>query len=191
MPENMKAAIARTFAQMAGERSVDKISVKDLVEACHISRQTFYYHFQDMMEVIEWLVRQAAGETLEEGLRSGSAQRALGIFTRSAVAHRGLLQKLMSSKRRAQVERLMVETVRSVLEELSRERPIRRDVSGADREAALDFYAFGIVGLLLKYSGRRDADPEQMAEQMYRLLAGGSGQAEEGGGSPAGAAPFA
>ena len=67
----------------------------------------------------------------------------------------------------------------------------RRDVSGADREAALDFYAFGIVGLLLKYSGRRDADPEQLAEQMYRLLAGGSGQAEEGGGSPAGAAPFA
>ena len=41
MPVNMKAVIAETFLRMAGERSVDKISVKDLVEECHISRQTF------------------------------------------------------------------------------------------------------------------------------------------------------
>ena len=53
MPVNMKAMIAETFLTLAGQKNVDKITVKDLVEACGISRQTFYYHFQDIIDVVE------------------------------------------------------------------------------------------------------------------------------------------
>ena len=53
MPVNMKNMIADAFLAMTARKSVDKITVKDLVEACDISRQTFYYHFQDILEVIE------------------------------------------------------------------------------------------------------------------------------------------
>ena len=172
MPVNMKAVIAETFLRMAGERSVDKISVKDLVEECHISRQTFYYHFQDLMEVIEWAVSQAARRTLEDGRQAGSAQEALRIFVTSATEHSGLLQRLLNSQRREQVERLMVETVRSCLEELSRDRPPMESISAGDRETALDFYAFGIVGLLLKNTGKRGLDVDLLASQMHRLLSG-------------------
>lgn len=42
MPINMKALIAETFASLAQHKDIDKITVKDLVEACSISRQTFY-----------------------------------------------------------------------------------------------------------------------------------------------------
>lgn len=54
MPVNVKGMIADTFMQLSREKNVDKITVKDLVERCGISRQTFYYHFQDLLEVIEW-----------------------------------------------------------------------------------------------------------------------------------------
>ena len=59
MPINMKAVIADAFVSLAQRKNVDKITVKDLVEACGISRQTFYYHFQDILEVIEWSMQQA------------------------------------------------------------------------------------------------------------------------------------
>ena len=54
MPANMKGMIADAFVSLSGEKPIDKITVKDLVEKCSISRQTFYYHFQDILEVIEW-----------------------------------------------------------------------------------------------------------------------------------------
>lgn len=60
----MKATIAKAFMEVSKTKSVDKITVKDLVEACHISRQTFYYHFQDILEVIEWSVQQVFEEIL-------------------------------------------------------------------------------------------------------------------------------
>lgn len=53
MPVDMKNVIAGTFATMAKQKGIDKITVKALIDACGISRQTFYYHFQDIMEVVE------------------------------------------------------------------------------------------------------------------------------------------
>lgn len=51
MPVDVKQVIAETFAGLLEHKNVEKITVKELVDACHISRQTFYYHFQDTMEV--------------------------------------------------------------------------------------------------------------------------------------------
>lgn len=54
MPVQVKPMIAEAFIRLSKQKNIDKITVKDLVEACGISRQTFYYHFQDILEVIEW-----------------------------------------------------------------------------------------------------------------------------------------
>ena len=45
-------AIIETLNDMLQKRTIDKITVKDLTEACGISRNTFYYHFHDLYEVL-------------------------------------------------------------------------------------------------------------------------------------------
>ena len=55
MPVDMKNVIASTFATMAKQKGIDKITVKAMIDACGISRQTFYYHFQDKYELINWI----------------------------------------------------------------------------------------------------------------------------------------
>ena len=59
MPVDMKAVIAGTYLQLVQHGNVDKITVKALIDACHISRQTFYYHFRDIMDVLEWSIQRA------------------------------------------------------------------------------------------------------------------------------------
>ena len=41
MPADRKGQIAEEFMKLAKSRPVDKITVKDIVTACHITRQTF------------------------------------------------------------------------------------------------------------------------------------------------------
>ena len=36
-------------------KPIDKITVKDLVEICGVNRQTFYYHFDDVYDLLEWV----------------------------------------------------------------------------------------------------------------------------------------
>ena len=43
-----KAYITDTFWQLLEEKPYNKITVQDIVDRCHVNRNTFYYHFQDI-----------------------------------------------------------------------------------------------------------------------------------------------
>ena len=93
MPVQFKPMIAEAFIRLSKQKNIDKITVKDLVEACGISRQTFYYHFQDILEVIEWSLDQAFSHLLEQSLAAEAPCRGSRTRTwtrRSASAHTGL-----------------------------------------------------------------------------------------------------
>ena len=73
MAVDMKQMIAETLTALLQRKSVDKITVKELVDACGISRQAFYYHFQDIMEVIEWITARALQTAVDVSLAAPSA----------------------------------------------------------------------------------------------------------------------
>ncbi len=52
-----KEAIRTAFSRLLSDRSFSKISVKDITQECGISRNTFYYHFRDKYELMDWIVR--------------------------------------------------------------------------------------------------------------------------------------
>lgn len=45
-------AIVETLNELLKKHTIDKITVKDLTKACGISRNTFYYHYHDIYEVL-------------------------------------------------------------------------------------------------------------------------------------------
>lgn len=172
MPVNMKLMIAEAFVSLSKEKSIDKITVKDLVETCNISRQSFYYHFQDILEVIEWSAEQAFQKLLDRSLKADNPEQVLYDFIMASEEAGTLLQKLLHSQRREQVEHLMVRSVHTYLQELVNQKGPRPRLSYEDMEAALRFCSYGIVGLLLESSEKKDTDQKKLAEQMCRLLTG-------------------
>lgn len=54
MANSTKREIMLMLGQFLREKRLDEITVKDLTEACGISRQAFYYHFSDLYEVVKW-----------------------------------------------------------------------------------------------------------------------------------------
>ena len=50
-----KEIIAKTFTELLDEKPMSKITVKDIVERCGVNRNTFYYHFKDIYDVLEWI----------------------------------------------------------------------------------------------------------------------------------------
>ncbi|MCR5823890.1 MAG: TetR/AcrR family transcriptional regulator [Lachnospiraceae bacterium] len=47
-----KKAIISTFVELLNEQPFDKITVKEIVERCEINRNTFYYHYKDIYELL-------------------------------------------------------------------------------------------------------------------------------------------
>lgn len=52
--ENIKNKIAETLVSLSQKKPINKITVKELSEECGVSRQTFYYYYQDIVDVLEW-----------------------------------------------------------------------------------------------------------------------------------------
>lgn len=58
MANKTKELIVDCFLSLVDRKPIDKISVTDLVEECNISRQTFYYHFDDINEMLRWAFQE-------------------------------------------------------------------------------------------------------------------------------------
>jgi len=76
VPLDVKAAVADALLELIRRKDADKITVKDLVEVCGISRQTFYYHFKDIVDVVEWAAQQGVQRLVHESLNAATPQEA-------------------------------------------------------------------------------------------------------------------
>ena len=164
MPLDVKAAVADALLELIRRKDADKITVKDLVEVCGISRQTFYYHFKDIVDVVEWAAQQGVQRLVRESLNAATPQEALGVFVDFAVESQPLVQRLLNSQRREAIERILADSLR--------ERRGTPALRAGDWKIALDFYAYGMTGLLLENCRQRDLDRQELADQLFRLLSG-------------------
>lgn len=61
--EKTKWSIVDALEHTLEEKSFSKISVADITQYCHIARQTFYNHFLDKYNVIDWVYAQLIKQT--------------------------------------------------------------------------------------------------------------------------------
>ena len=52
-----KRKIADCVKQLMRKKEIRKITIQDIMDATNMSRQSFYYHFKDIYDVLEWIER--------------------------------------------------------------------------------------------------------------------------------------
>ena len=172
MPMDMKAKIGETLSQLLCRKPLDKITVKELVDTCGISRQTFYYHFQDIMDVVEWNQRQSLRQAIEASLAAPTGRDAIRGIVAETVKRREQIRQMLSFQRGREIEQLLVKAVSTYLREMLLVKAPGFTLPPADVEAALCFYACGMVGMMLAGLENKHLDEELLADQMLRLLSG-------------------
>lgn len=172
MREDMKLVIADTFSQMLYKEDIDKITVTKLIAECHISRQTFYYHFKDIMDVLEWTFQRATQELVEKSLSVEDRIKSLTAFVTFVRQNRAKLEKLLDSRRWVQIEGMLVEAATIYLAELARNKVPDIELSVDDLEVMLKFYACGMVGVLLQYVDKPNLNEQKLVIQMEKIITG-------------------
>ena len=99
MREDMKTQIADTFSELLEKEDIDKITVTQLIEKCQISRQTFYYHFHDIMDVLEWTFKRSTQILVQRSLESQDRIGALKEYLSFVRLHHRKLKRLVDSKK--------------------------------------------------------------------------------------------
>ena len=50
-----KLALSNALKELLEEQSLEKISVSDICERCRMNRKSFYYHFRDKYDLVNWI----------------------------------------------------------------------------------------------------------------------------------------
>ena len=80
-----KKAIRDSFIKLLNERPLSQITVRDIVDACGVNRNTFYYYFQDIPQLVETIINEDANRVIQEHPSIESVEDCLNASIRCAL----------------------------------------------------------------------------------------------------------
>lgn len=75
-----KEVIIKTLFELLNEKPLAKITVKDIVERCGVNRNTFYYHFRDISDVVECALKRKVDKAFEQPVEIDSVLECLEVL---------------------------------------------------------------------------------------------------------------
>ena len=156
-------------AQMQ-QKSLDKIAIADITNAAGVNRQTFYYHFKDIFDLLKWTLQQETILPLQEQTINNWQQALLGLFT-YLDENRAFALSAVHSLGQDPFKRFFYtevnEIITDVIENLS-------ETLDEDEEYAAflsHFYTVSLSSLALSWlQGEMDATPEQIIAFIDRAI---------------------
>ncbi len=162
------------------KKPLDKITITDLTDDCGINRMTFYYHFKDIYDLVEWACEEDAREALAGKKTYDTWQQGLLQIFQAVLDNRPFILNVYRSISREQIERYLYRLTYDLLISVVEEQASGLDVCQKDKEFIAHFYKYGFVGLLLDWI-RQDMKekPEVLIERLAFLMQGNIASALE------------
>ena len=63
--------LAESLIELSAKKPIDKITIKEITDKAGVIRPTFYNHFQDKYELIEWIIKTELLEPIKPLLNAG------------------------------------------------------------------------------------------------------------------------
>ena len=117
-----RSAIMESLLKLLDERPLNKISVKDIVEDCGISRGTFYYHFQDKYDLLAYIVQKEILEPVGILLGNNMYKEALTLIFSNLKKDSAFYEKAVRIEGQNSFEQITEECIYKLLLDLFAER---------------------------------------------------------------------
>ena len=149
--KSTKETLADALRKMMTVKPIDKITVKDIVDICNVNRQTFYYHFDDVYDLLEWVFEADAEKNLPHEVKYERWREDVSMFFKYLMQNADFALNIYNSPNRTYMLRFykqkLQNCIRSFAVIVSRDMLIDR----RDFEFVVEFYANCVVGVISQW----------------------------------------
>ena len=174
MPIDMKAAICRSASELLTKKRTKKLTVKDIVEECGITRQTFYYHFQDIPDRICYMMEQGSKELLENCLAQPTLEDKIRYLLSVALNAHPLIQRTFSTSYQSELEPLLLEQFYSFFDQLTNESAssslVSDSLTSSQRKLLLRYHSLAFLGLVRTWSKDDSAHMDEIVRDLAQFF---------------------
>lgn len=173
MSHTTKKALVQALKDQLLQKPLDKITISDLANHCGINRMTFYYHFKDIYDLVEWACIQDAAKALDGKKTYDTWQQGFLQIFEAVQENKPFIMNVYHSVSREQVERYLYEVTYKLLIGVVEEKAQGMHVSESDKKFIADFFKYAFVGLMLDWiKNNMRENPAQIVERINTLIRG-------------------
>ena len=173
MSQMTKRALEASLKELLRHKPLDKITVSDLTDHCGVNRMTFYYHFKDIYDLVEWCCEEDAARALAGQKTYDTWQQGFLQILEALRKDKAFFTSVYRSISREQLENYLYRLTYVLMMGVVEERAAGMTVRPEDKEFIDNFYKYAFVGLTLEWvrTGMKD-DPAALVERVSVLIHG-------------------
>ena len=168
-----KRALEQSLKNLLLKKPLTKITVGDITEDCGINRMTFYYHFKDIYDLVEWSCLEDAKRALEEKKTYDTWQQGFLQIFKAVQENKPFILNVYRCVHREQVEKYLQPLVDQLLLNVINEEAAGITVRDEDKQFIAQVYSYMFIGLMLDWiKDDMREDPQQIVEKLSKLIKG-------------------
>lgn len=173
MPNTTKLALETSLKKLLANRPLDKITINDLATDCGISRMSFYYHFKDIYDLVEWICVEDGKRALQGKKTYDTWQEGIYQIFEAVMENRSFILNVYRSVGRDKIESYLHKLTYQLVADVVEEKCVDIILPQQDKVFIAEFYKYGFVGVMLDWieRGMKD-DYGRIVEMMSVTLRG-------------------
>ena len=173
MSQLTKRALEQSLKNLLLKKPLTKITVGDIAEDCGINRMTFYYHFKDIYDLVEWSCLEDAKRALDQNRTHDTWQQGLLQIFFAVQENKPFIMNVYRCVHSEQVEKYLQPVVDQLIMGVINEESVGMTVREEDKRFIAQVYSHVFIGLMLDWI-RDDMreDPQQIVNRLARLISG-------------------
>lgn len=145
--QDLEAALKRQLLK----KPLDKITINELAESCGISRMTFYYHFRDIYDLVEWACIEDASKALQGKKTYSTWQEGLLQIFEAVYENKPFIMNVFRSVSREKIESFLFQITYGLIENVVAEQAQGISISAEQMRFIAEFYKYSFVGIMLDW----------------------------------------
>ena len=173
MPNTTKPALEASLKKLMLHKPLDKITINDLATDCGISRMSFYYHFRDIYDLIEWVCVEDGRRALQDKKTYDTWQEGLCQVFEAVLENKPFILNVYRAVSRDKIESYLYKLTYSLIADVVEEKSAGTVLAEEDRAFIAEFYKYGFVGVMLDWIAEgMKADYQEITRRVCVLMHG-------------------
>ena len=168
MSETTKKALATSLKKLLSKKDLSKITIKNITDDCGVNRQTFYYHFQDVYDLLEWIYKNEVINSTE-GCKSW--QEGLSCIFKYILDNKDFVKNTYHSISQDLLLKFIYNQTEILITKIIDDKAQNMNIAEKDKKIIADFYKYGFVGIVHEWleNGMKD-EPKIIIEKLNMAI---------------------
>ena len=164
MPNRTKKAIARATQELLREKPLNKITVKEITDNCDLTRNSFYYHFSDIYDVVNWIFEDEVESFVEQYVDEQNFDEGILKGIQFLYDNKDMLQHIYRTLQHENVDRYIGRMIDNIIMKLINSMDMDGEYDEETRKVTALFYRSALVGVIQQWlSNDMTTPPEPVA----------------------------